>query len=49
VVAFFGYPLAHEGEAERAIRAGLDVVEAITALDIPDVGRLQSVSVSLPA
>ena len=23
IVAFFGYPLAHEGEGERAIRAGL--------------------------
>jgi class 3 adenylate cyclase len=41
VVAFFGYPLAHEGEAERAIRAGLDIIDAIAALQIPDVGRLQ--------
>ncbi len=29
IVAFFGYPLAHENEAERAIRAGLDIVEAV--------------------
>ena len=41
VVAFFGYPLAHEGEAERAIRAGLDIVEAMAALQIRDAGRLQ--------
>ncbi|MEK7400794.1 MAG: AAA family ATPase [Gemmatimonadota bacterium] len=27
IVAFFGYPHAHEGEAERAIRAGLDIIE----------------------
>jgi class 3 adenylate cyclase len=34
VVAFFGFPLAHESEAERAIRAGLDIVEAIARLNI---------------
>ncbi|MGH8675647.1 MAG: adenylate/guanylate cyclase domain-containing protein, partial [Burkholderiales bacterium] len=32
IVAFFGYPLAHEGEAERAIRAGLEIVEALSKL-----------------
>ena len=41
VVAFFGFPLAHESEAERAIRAGLDIVEAIAQLSIQGVGRLQ--------
>ncbi len=41
IVAFFGYPLAHEGEAERAIRAGLDIIEAFSDLDVPDAGRLQ--------
>src|SRR3954447_14380711 len=41
VVAFFGFPLAHESEAERAIRAGLDIVEAIARLHIKGVGRLQ--------
>ena len=41
VLAFFGFPLAHEGEAERAIRAGLDIVEAIARLDFPDAGRIQ--------
>jgi len=41
VVAFFGFPLAHESEAERAVRAGLDIVEAIAKLHIPGVGRLQ--------
>ncbi|UCH48901.1 MAG: hypothetical protein JSU95_03605, partial [Betaproteobacteria bacterium] len=40
IVAFFGYPLAHEGEAERAIRAGLDIVEALSTLDVPEVGHL---------
>ncbi|UCD68069.1 MAG: hypothetical protein JSW48_15000, partial [Betaproteobacteria bacterium] len=35
IVAFFGYPLAHEGEAERAIRAGLDMIDALSRLDVP--------------
>ena len=26
IVAFFGYPLAHEGEAERAIHAGVEII-----------------------
>jgi len=41
VVAFFGFPLAHESEAERAIRAGLDIVETISRLHVPGAGRLQ--------
>ncbi len=41
IVAVFGYPLAHEGEAERAIRAGLEIIEKIARLDVPEVGRLK--------
>ena len=41
IVAFFGYPLAHEGEAERAIHAGLAVIDALAKLEVPEVGRLQ--------
>ena len=40
IVAFFGYPLAHEGEAERAIHAGLDIIDAFAKLDVPDAGQL---------
>ena len=29
---YFGYPQAHEDDAERAVRAGLGVVEAVSAL-----------------
>jgi len=32
VLAYFGYPQAHENDAERAVRAGLDLVEAIDRL-----------------
>ncbi|MEK6209390.1 MAG: AAA family ATPase [Pseudomonadota bacterium] len=41
IVAFFGYPLAHEGEGERAIRAGLEIIESLTRLNVPDAGHLQ--------
>jgi class 3 adenylate cyclase len=41
IVAFFGYPLAHEGEGERAIRAGLEIIESLTRLDVLDAGHLQ--------
>ena len=40
IVAFFGYPLAHEGEAERAIHAGLAIIESLSKLDVPAAGHL---------
>ena len=33
VLAFFGYPRADEHDAERAVRAGLALVEAVAGLD----------------
>ena len=41
VVAFYGYPRAHEAEAQRAIRAGLDIIETFANLDVPEIGRMQ--------
>ena len=32
VLIYFGYPQAHEHDAERAVRAGLELVAAVTAL-----------------
>jgi class 3 adenylate cyclase/tetratricopeptide (TPR) repeat protein len=32
VLAYFGYPLAHEDDAERAVRAGLDLIAAVAVL-----------------
>src|SRR6476660_5193680 len=32
VLIYFGYPQAHEDDAERAVRAGLELVAAVTAL-----------------
>jgi class 3 adenylate cyclase/predicted ATPase len=37
VLVYFGYPQAHEDDAERAVRAGLGVVEAVGRLDIKSV------------
>src|SRR5690242_3303906 len=34
VLAYFGYPLAHENDAERAVRAGLELIAAVTKLDV---------------
>src|SRR6185295_2677870 len=33
VLIYFGYPQAHEDDAERAVRAGLDLVAAVSALE----------------
>ena len=35
VLAYFGWPQAHEDDAERAVRAGLDVTDAIELLAAP--------------
>jgi class 3 adenylate cyclase/tetratricopeptide (TPR) repeat protein len=32
VLIYFGYPQAHEDDAERAVRAGLELIEAVGAL-----------------
>lgn len=32
VLAYFGYPIAHEDDAERAVRSGIALVEAISQL-----------------
>ena len=32
VLVYFGYPQAHEDDAERAVRAGLELIPAVSAL-----------------
>src|SRR5882672_11073956 len=32
ILAYFGYPQAHEEDAERAVRAGLELIEAVAGL-----------------
>ncbi len=36
VLAYFGWPRAHEDEAERAVRAGLAVANAVAHLETPE-------------
>jgi class 3 adenylate cyclase/predicted ATPase len=35
VLVYFGYPQAHEDDAERAVRSGLELIAAVTALGSP--------------
>ena len=35
VLVYFGYPEAHEDDAERAVRAGLEVIASVIALKTP--------------
>jgi len=41
VLIYFGYPRAHEDDAERAVRAGLGVADAVGRLDVKSV-KLQA-------
>jgi class 3 adenylate cyclase len=36
VLIFFGYPAAHEDDAERAARAGLALIDAVATLPAPE-------------
>src|SRR5215831_13693584 len=42
VMAFFGWPRAYEDQAERAVRAGLEALAAVQALEAPGGGRSQA-------
>ena len=41
VLAYFGYPQAHEDDAEQAVRAGLALAEGVSRLRAPDGSPLQ--------
>ena len=41
VLAYFGYPIAHEDDPERAVRAGIAVVEAVRRLKTPELLRVR--------
>ena len=46
ILAYFGYPLAHEDDAERALHAGLGVVEAVGELK-ETMGRNKGVDLAV--
>ena len=37
VLVYFGYPRAHENDAEHAVRAGIDCIDAVGRLDVGSV------------
>src|SRR5438552_7757838 len=41
VLVYFGYPQAHEDDAERAVRAGLGAIDTVSRLDIKSI-KLQA-------
>jgi class 3 adenylate cyclase len=41
VLVYFGYPQAHEDDAERAVRAGLGAIDAVSRLNVKSV-KLQT-------
>ena len=41
VMVYFGYPRAHEDDAERAVRSGLGAIDAVGRLDV-GAGKLQA-------
>lgn len=42
VIAYFGYPVAHEAEVDRAIRSGIALLERLAALRVRGAERLQA-------
>ncbi len=42
VLAYFGYPQAHEDSTERAVRAGLAIIDAVRAIERPDRAPLET-------
>jgi class 3 adenylate cyclase/tetratricopeptide (TPR) repeat protein len=41
VMVRFGYPKAHEDEADRAVRCGLEMIKAVAALEAPNANKLE--------
>jgi class 3 adenylate cyclase len=46
VVVYFGYPRAHEDDAERAVRAGLGVIDAVARLDVKSLNLQTRVGIA---
>lgn len=41
ILAYFGYPVAHEDAASRALSAGLEIIEEVANLKVPGTGALR--------
>ena len=42
VLAYFGFPRAFEDAAERAVRAAIDILAEVGAIELPDQSRVQA-------
>ena len=40
ILVYFGYPIAHENDCERAIHAGLEIIDAVNSIDACRVKRV---------
>jgi class 3 adenylate cyclase len=47
LLIYFGYPQAHEDDAARAVRAGLEVVDAVAGMRAPRSGATPAVRVGI--
>ncbi|MBI3303724.1 MAG: AAA family ATPase, partial [Deltaproteobacteria bacterium] len=47
LLVYFGYPVAHEDDAQRAVRAGLEIVGAIHELPLPHTGLQRPLQVRI--
>jgi class 3 adenylate cyclase len=45
LLVYFGYPVAHEDDAQRAVRAGLEIVRAMHELPLPNTQLQQTLQV----
>jgi class 3 adenylate cyclase/tetratricopeptide (TPR) repeat protein/ABC-type transport system involved in cytochrome c biogenesis ATPase subunit len=46
ILAYFGYPVAHEDDPERAVRSGLEIIEVVRGLDA-DLGRQKNIALAI--
>src|SRR5467141_3098396 len=46
VLVYFGYPRAHEDDAEQAVRAGLGLIDAVGRLDVKSVSLQARVGIA---
>jgi class 3 adenylate cyclase len=49
VMAYFGYPEAHDNDAERAARAGLAILDAISKLNQPSLSEMRTSQTPFPS
>ncbi len=47
LLVYFGYPMAHEDDAQRAVRAGLEIVGAIHELPLRNTGLQSPIQVRI--